>query len=140
MSQMTPRKNCLGRNYKRRKTMKTTIKLLAVLALALATLSQHSSASAGGNFKFRGDTADAYFSRLDECVYTDVYVFANDGINQSPPGPGGASSWTELWISQWDWCNETQLLAASGGASLAGPDFQGSGKLGSANLNATVNV
>ncbi|HSF82817.1 MAG TPA: hypothetical protein VLA49_16400 [Anaerolineales bacterium] len=120
--------------------MKATIKLLLVFALVLASFSQHSSALAGSNYKFSGDTAEAWFSSLDGCVYTDVFVWTSDGFNQSPPGPGSASSWADLWISQWDWCTETQLLAAGGGTSLAGPDFQVSGKLDSATLNATVNV
>jgi len=120
--------------------MRTTIKLLAVLALVLATFSQHSSASAGGNFKFRGDTADAFFSSFDGCIATDVGVFASDGISQSTPGPGGASSGTNLFISQYDFCTDIQLLAAEGFASLAGPDFQVSKRLDSATLNATVNV
>lgn len=120
--------------------MKTTIKILIVLVLALATFGQHSNASAGSNYKFRGDTAEAYFSNFDGCVYTDAWVYAGDGVNQSPPGPGGASSWTDLWISVYDACSDVQLLAAQGGTQLAGPDFQVSGKLNSATLTATVNV
>lgn len=120
--------------------MKTTIKLLAVLALALAAFGQHSTASAGGNFKFRGDTADAFFSTFDGCVFTDVFVFASDGINQSPPGPGGASSGANLFISQYDVCTDTQLLAAEGFASLAPSDFQVGGKLSSASLSANVGM
>lgn len=120
--------------------MKTTSKLLIVLMLALATFSQHSTALAGGNFRFRGDTADAYFSSFDGCVYTDMYLYVSDGINQSPPGPGGASSGTGLFIYQYDSCTDTQLLGADGFASLASPDFQVSGKLSSATLNATVSM
>ena len=120
--------------------MKNMSKLLIISVLALAVFSQHSTALAGGNFKFRGDSADAYFSDFDGCVYTDVYVFASDGINQSPPGPGGASSGTSLFIYQYDSCTDTQLLAAEGFASLAGPDFQVAGKLSSAALNATVSM
>jgi hypothetical protein len=120
--------------------VKNTIKLLIVLVMALAAFSQHSTALAGGNFRFRGDTADAYFSSFDGCVYTEMYVFASDGINQSPPGPAGVSSGTDLWIYQYDSCNDIQLRDAYGFAWLAGPDFQVSGKLGSAALNATVNV
>jgi hypothetical protein len=120
--------------------MKTTIKILIILALALATFGQHSSASAGSNYKFRGDTADAYFSSFDGCVYTDVYVFASDGISQSPPGRGGTSSGTSVSIYKFDSCSETQLLAADGFVSLAASAFQVSSKLGSAKLSATVPV
>lgn len=122
--------------------MKTTIKLLVVLALALAAFSQHSSASAGGVFKFRGEGASAIFSSVDTsgCVWTDVYVNADEGIFQSPPGRGGASSGVGLFISQYDSCTGTQLLAAEGFASLGDPDFQVFGRLSSATLSATVNV
>jgi hypothetical protein len=122
--------------------MKTMIKLLAVLAIALATFSQHTTASAGGNFKFRGDGADAFFSSTDPsgCIFTDVFIFASDGIFQNPPGPSGASSGTDLFMFQYDACANMVLLDAFGFASLAGPDFQVFGKLDSATLNATVNM
>lgn len=122
--------------------MKTTIRLLVMLALALATFSQHSSASAGGVFKFRGEGASAVFSSVDGsgCIWTDVYVNADEGISQSPPGRGSASSGVVLFISQYDACTGTQLLAADGFTSLAAPDFQVFGSLSSATLHATVNV
>ncbi len=120
--------------------MKTTIKLLAVIALVLTPFAHPSNASAGGKYRFKGDTADAYYFSFDGCVYTDVYVFTTEGKIQSPPGPAGTSSWTDLWISQYDACTDTQLLSAGGGSSLADPDFQVFGKLDAARLNATVSV
>jgi len=120
--------------------MKTIIKLLAVLALALATFSQHTTASAGSIFHFKGKSADAFFSSSDGCVFTDVFVFASEEIFQNPPGPSSASSGANLFISQFDACTGEQLLAADGFASLADPDFQVARKLTSATLNATVNV
>jgi len=122
--------------------MKTTIKLLAVLALVLATFSQHSFASAGGVFKAKGKGASAFFSSVDPsgCVYTDVLVVGNEGFFQSPPGPGNRSSGVDVAISQYDWCTDTLLLAAQGFAPLADPDLQVSEDLRSATLTATVNV
>lgn len=122
--------------------MKTATKLLVVLALAMTAFSQHSSASAGGVFKFRGEGASAIFSSVDTsgCVWTDVYLNADEGISQSPPGRGNASSGVGLFISQYDICANIQLLAADGFASLAEPDFRVFGKLSSATLAATVNV
>lgn len=122
--------------------MKTTIKLLTVLTLALAVFSQHTVASAGGVFKFRGEGASAVFSSVDGsgCIWTDVYVNADEGISQGPPGRGSASSGVVLVISQYDSCAGTQLLAAEGFTSLAAPDFQVFGNLESATLSATVNV
>ena len=122
--------------------MKTTIKLLVILTLALATFSQYSAASAGGVFKSRGKGASAIFSSVDAsgCVFTDVFVNPNEGFFQAPPGPGGTSSGVLLAISQYDACAGVQLLAAEGFAPLGDPDFQVFGNLESATLNATVNV
>ena len=122
--------------------MRTTIKLLVVLALALATFSQTTTASAGSVFHFKGQGADAFFSTTDPsgCIFTDVFVFASEEVFQNPPGPRSASSATSLFISQYDACTGTQLLAADGFASLADPDFQVLGKLNSATLTATVSM
>ena len=122
--------------------MKTTIKLTIAFALALATFSQHTAASAGGVFKARGKGASANFSSVDTsgCVFTDVFVNPNEGFFQSPPGPGSASSGVLLAISQYDACAGVQLLAAEGFAPLGDPDFQVFGNLQSATLTATVNV
>jgi hypothetical protein len=126
--------------------MKTTIKLLAVIALVLVAFGQHSTASAGGGaggidyFKSKG--ANALFSSTDPsgCIVTDVFVFAGEEVFQSPPGPRSAAPRASLFISQYDFCTGTQLLAADGFALLADSDLQVSSKLESATLNATVNV
>ena len=121
--------------------MKTIFKLLAVLALAVATFSQHTTALAGDVFHFKGRAADAFFSSSpDGCFFTDVFVFASEEIFQSPPGPAGSFSGTFLFISQYDVCAGTQLRAAEGFAQLGDPDFQITRKLTSATLSATVNV
>lgn len=125
--------------------MKTIIKLLAVFALMVATFSHNTSASAGGGggtFKFKGQSASAYFSSADPsgCIYTDVSVYASEQISASQPGPGSPSSGTNVSIYQYDACTGTQLLAADGFAPLADADFEVSKKLESAKLNATVNV
>ena len=121
--------------------MKTMIKLLAVLALAAATFGQYTTASAGDIFHFKGRAADAFFSSSpDGCFFTDVFVFASEEIFQNPPGPAGTFSGTFLFISQYNVCEGTQLLAAEGFAQLGDPDFQITRKLTSATLSATVNV
>jgi len=122
--------------------MKTIIRLLTVLALALATFSLPTTAWAASVFNFKGQSADAFFSSTDPsgCIFTDVFLFASEQTFQNPPGPGIPSSGTGLFISQFDSCTGTQLLAADGFASLAGPDFQVNRTLNSATLNATVNV
>ena len=120
--------------------MKSTIKLLVVIALMVAGFSQYTTASAGSIFKFRGQSADAFFSSVDPsgCTFTDVGAFPSEGVSQSPPGPGGSGSGVGMFISVFDACTGTQLLAADGFASLADPDFQVFGKLNAATLNAEV--
>lgn len=103
--------------------MKKTIKLLVVLALALATFGQHSSASAGDNFKFSGNFIDAGFSMDDDCVVTSVGVFANIGKNQSPHGPGSNSVYADMYIDQYNRCTGESILAI-GGTSLGNGAFQ----------------
>jgi hypothetical protein len=126
--------------------MKTIVKLLIVTVLMLATFSQGTSASAGGggggNFRFKGLGASAYFSSSDPsgCVYTDGSVFANEQMTLNTPGAHNAFSGVSLFISQYDACTGTQLLAADGYSSLAGPELVVSKKLDSAALNATVSM
>ena len=121
--------------------MKTTVKLLVVLALALATFSQHSSASAGDNFKFSGRNADAFFFSTDGvCTDTFVGVFANQGKFQSPPGPGTSTGFADIFIDQFDFCNGISLMSASGGIPLDNGAFQIVRDLTSATLNATIRV
>jgi hypothetical protein len=120
--------------------MKTTIKLLVMLALALATFSQHSSASAGDNLKFSGNFADAGFSMVDGCVVTNVGVFANKGKFQSPPGPGSSGAFADMYIDQYDICTGAQYILAFGGTPLSNDAFQIDRGLNSAVLNATILV
>ncbi len=120
--------------------MKTIVKLLAVFTLVLAGFSQHSTASAATNFKFKGNSADAFFSSFDGCVLTEVSIFASEGVFKSGPGRGTESSATSLFISQFDFCADAQVLAAEGFADLSPSDFEVANKLSSATLDATVNV
>lgn len=116
--------------------------IAVVLVLYAAAFVLQSPASAGGIFKFRGEGASAIFTSVDGsgCVWTDVYVNPNEGIFQSPPGKGSPSSGVYMFITQYDSCTATQLIAAEGFASLADPDFQVFGNLSSATLNATVTL
>jgi hypothetical protein len=130
------------KNHKRSQKMKTTSKLLAILALALSTLGQNSAASAANVFHFKGNGADAFFSSVDSsgCVYTDVFVQGNEQTFRNPPTNGGTFSGAFITISQYDGCAGMQLLSADGFAELASSDFQVSGKFASASLNTTISV
>jgi len=115
----------------------------AVCAAIVAALVLSVPALAGNIFKFSGLSADAYFSTPDStgCIFTDVFVFASQGKQQSPPGPPGAQSGANIYISQYDICNNyVQLLGASGFTPLGSGDFQVSKDLGAATLNVTINV
>lgn len=122
--------------------MRSKFSITVVLAMALLALVLPTSAWAADVFKFKGATGDAFFSSVDGsgCVTTDVFLFANDEAIHNPPGSGSSSSVTSLFISQYNFCTGTQLLGASGFATLAGGDFQVQNKLDAATLNATVNV
>lgn len=122
--------------------MKKRLLVALILALFAATSFLPRSASAGDNFKFSGNSADAFFSMTDNsgCVVTFVGVFANQGKFQSPPGPGSTSSFADMFIDQFDFCTETSLLSAFGSISLDNGAFEIDRSLTSATLNATIPV
>lgn len=126
--------------------MKTTVILLVVIILLLATFSPDTFASAGGGgggtYRFKGLGANAFFSSLDPsgCVSTDVYVYASEQMVKDQPGSGNSSSGVSIFISQYDFCTGTQLLAADGYTSLAAPDLEVAKKLDAAALKATVSM
>jgi hypothetical protein len=120
--------------------MKYMIKLLVILALLLTTFSATSTASAIGMFKFKGLGANASFSSLDGCIRTNVDVFTAEAIIQTIPSKREPFSSVNLFISQFNECENVQLLAAEGVKDLAEPDLQISSKLKWATLNTTVNV
>jgi hypothetical protein len=122
--------------------MKSTIKLLAIFALVLATFSQHTTALANDIFHSRGQSATAFFSRTDPsgCIVTNAFVFASEEGFRSPPEPNEIASWTEFAISQYNACTGILLLDAEGFGLLADSDFQVSRNLDSASLNTTANT
>lgn len=125
--------------------MKTMTRILVILVLALAVFSRAAPASAGGGGgtgKFRGESANAFFSSADSsgCVITDVGVFASEGVYQSPPGPGNFVSSASIYISQYDVCVGMQLVAIDGGTLLAGSDFQVDSRLQTATLHTTIDA
>ena len=117
--------------------MKANIKLVTVLGLALAMFSQHSVAAAGTRFKFKGDSANAFFESTNGCITTFVFVLGSDNMS---PGQGDASSHAGLSISKADTCTGEILMSASGPVPLDRSDFEISGGFDSATLNATVTV
>ena len=122
--------------------MKFTFRFLIVFVLAVAMFSQHASASAVSMFKFKGLGANASFESLDPsgCILTRVDLFTAEAMIQSPPGRKAPFSSMNLFLSQYDVCTDTPLLAAEGVKDLAEPDLQISSKLAGATLNTTITM
>jgi hypothetical protein len=124
----------------RSKTMKKRVFVALALALIWIALPVM-SALAGDIFRFRGKSADAFFSSTDGCNFTNVGVFATDARVQSPPGPGNTSSEAFVSIFKFTVCPDfSPLVDAFGFVSLADPDFQVLGQINSATLNTTMEV
>jgi hypothetical protein len=68
--------------------MKTRF-VIYVIVFGLIVLA--APAWAGDTFRFKGQSANAFFSSTDpsECIFTDVFVFASEEavISHDPPGP-----------------------------------------------------
>ena len=120
--------------------MKTTYRLFISLMIALATFMQHSSVSANENFKFRGESVNAFFTHTDGCIETSVFVAATGGDSQSTPGPGSPLSQVVIFILQFDLCAGERLVSAESVSTVPEADFQVSQKLEQATLNTTVTV
>ena len=66
---------------------------LLVVGLVLTALWLSTSASAGDNFRFSSQGAEAVFFSADGAgVETSFHIFAENGTFQSPPGPGDRMS------------------------------------------------
>ena len=122
--------------------MKSTIKLLAVFALMLATFSQHTDSAATNVYKFKGKSIHAYFSNVDlsGCVVTTAFVFASEQLAQYVAGAGIPSTGVELYVSKYNQCTEETLISAENIVPVPQADLNISGSLRKAVLKTTVNV
>jgi hypothetical protein len=122
--------------------MKNLNRFVVYSALALVGTAISQPATAGYISHFKGQFAEASFDSLDSanCIDASVYVFAQTGKSQSPPGPGTSGAWMDLFISKYDYCAQTQLVAASFDGPISSSDFQTDQKLNSAQLTTTVTV
>lgn len=122
--------------------MKTVLRSLAILVLALAAFGRPADASAVSMFKFKGLGANASFSSVDPsgCILTSVDVFTAEATIQSPPGTRAPFSSTNIYLSRYDLCTDTLLLAAEGVKDLAEPELQISSRLQRASLNTTITM
>jgi hypothetical protein len=121
--------------------LKNTLRLLACVALTVASLGLASNAGAAAVvFNVKNDTASAFFSSTDPsgCVVTDVIAIASEGAVSASRNWVRTSAAT-VFISQFDACTETFLLSAIGAGGLPDEDFEVFGaKLESATLSTTI--
>jgi hypothetical protein len=121
-------------------------RIATIIGITFGLIVLAAPAEAGDTYRFKGNSADAYFYSTDPsgCIFTNVYVFASDdaSISHDPPGPPNSFSGSvaSVYIYQYDSCNDyISLMDASCYASLADPDFQVIGRdLDSATLNTTL--
>ena len=106
--------------------------LLALVAFAFTSSAPQAHAAGSGKitkFRLHGLTATAFFEIAPVCIDTTVFVSGTQS---------GKSSVADVFITQFNFCTGTMLLAASG--STSSPDFQISRTLDSASLQATIAV
>jgi hypothetical protein len=123
--------------------MKTTIKLLTVLALVLVTFGLHSTASADGAqvFHGKGPSAFAQFSSSSGCIQNAVFVFAADRQVRTASGPPTSETFATVTILQYNSCEFEELFRASGTTfPLSEEEFQISPQLDTATLNTTITL
>ena len=127
----------------RSKMMKKFV-IVAVLALALVALPlpAHAAGADTFHFRFTGQFAEAFLESFDPsgCIGTFVGVFAVDGRVKTGPGQPAAESVAQMFIDQFDFCNETSLISAFGFTTLSADEFQIDKKITSATLNTTIEV
>lgn len=123
--------------------MKTTIKWLIVLALALVTFGQPTTARANGAVVSFGKGPHAYaqFGTSSGCIESAVFVSVADRKIKQLSGSVTSDSWASVTILQYNRCEYELLFYASGYTlPLSNEEFQISTQLDSARLNTTVDL
>ena len=95
---------------------KTRQAKFAVLALVFSFTAFTAPLSAWAadktQFSFKGTMATAFFDAQDECIDTFVGVRAFDGIEHQGPGKPAKGAAVEVFVEQFNFCDETLLLNA----------------------------
>ena len=120
--------------------MKITMKVVAVFALVVAMFSPSGNVAAADVYKFKGNSASAYFSSTDPsgCIVTGGTVFVFETISHSPHGPGSSETDVLIDFFKYDQCTDTSLMSASNSAPAEIIEFDVAGNLDSVSLLATV--
>ncbi len=131
---------------------KYAITVIAVLVLFASTQTA-SAQPLSTNIKYKGISADAYWSSEQDGIHTDVYVFASEystqeksekyngsgsyvGIYQYTIGDEVCQEWEQVYYC---WNEYIPLKSFFGYTESAPSTFQNSGRLGSATLDTTIN-
>src|SRR5687768_18375891 len=119
-------------------SMKITMKVVAVFALVVAMFSPSGSVAAADVYKFKGNSASAYFSSTDPsgCIVTGGTVFVFETISHSPHGPGSSETDVLIDFFKYDQCTDTSLMSASNSAPAEIIEFDVAGNLDSVSLLA----
>lgn len=116
---------------------------LSLLIILLTVFGASSIAFAADVFHFKGETAEASFYTSDAtyCIVTSIYLYANNGRSQDPPGRPQPSSYAYVSVHQYDICNAYQPLFSGSGYSIPiQGSFNARPTLDQASLSATIQI
>jgi hypothetical protein len=90
---------------------------------------------------FSGFSADARYSSVDttvcaDGVYTDIYVFAGEGVTKDPPGPPEGGPQASVFLTRYNAC--TYQYDQFSNATWEQVDVRVTGRLDTATLQATI--
>jgi hypothetical protein len=114
--------------------------LALVFSLTAFTAPLSAWAAEKTQFRFKGTMATAFFDAEDECIDTFVGVRAFEGIEREGPGKPAKGSAVEVFVDQFNFCDETLLLSAESITDVSASEFQIDKKLASARLTKTVEL
>lgn len=108
------------------KTCATYLLALGLLGVMLVVPSSAASPPPASHVNMNGLMATAVFDTFssDGCVETFVFLQATNGRIRVSGFPSTLSSVASIFISTYDFCTQTQLLAATGFANLTAEAFQ----------------
>jgi len=119
--------------------MRARTRLLTLASLGFLSLALVLPANAAVTtelVRYKGLTAQAYFSSTEGCIETIVYVHASDGTVKVEPGGPEAASGGDVSLFQNDVCTGTALRSAYGRAQLAPDQFRINDEFTTASLAA----
>lgn len=113
------------------------MKAAIVASLTLLSLTAPALAVTTEQYKFKGESASAFFYQNDGCnsTYVDVYAFEN--VTKNAPGAPTKQSEVYIYYSNYNRCTVTESY---GSGASKNPIFKSNKSLQSASLNGTFTV